>query len=82
MSENENRLIRCFASVFPGLTPEEIRATGVDTTGGWDSLSAVTLAAVVQEEFGLEIDAQVLPGLDSFAAFRSYLRQVNPAGES
>lgn len=73
MSEKENRLVRCFASVFPGLTPEEIRRTTADSTGDWDSLSAVKLAAVIQEEFELEIDPEVLPELDSFEAFKNYL---------
>jgi acyl carrier protein len=81
MSEQENRLIRCFASVFPGLTPEEIRATGAESSGVWDSLSAVTLAAVVQEEFNVEIDPEVLPQLDSFEAFQTYLCRLNLAGE-
>ena len=81
MSENENRLIRCFASVFPELTPDELRATNAESTGSWDSLSTVTLAAVIQEEFQLEIDPQVLPDLESFDAFRTYLDRVNPSGK-
>lgn len=81
MSENENRLIRCFASVFPGLTPEDLRVTSAESMGNWDSLSAVTLAAVIQEEFRVEIDLEALPDLDSFEAFRNYVRRLNPAGE-
>jgi len=81
MSEQENRLIRCFASVFPGLSVEELRSMNSESTGNWDSLSTVTLAAVVQEEFNLEIDPEVLPQLDSFAAFRTYLHRLSPAGE-
>src|SRR5258708_28388150 len=77
MSEQENRLIRCFASVFPWLTPEEIRAISAESAESWDSLSAVTLTAVVQEEFALDIDPEILPNLDSFDAFRKYLRQLN-----
>jgi acyl carrier protein len=81
MSENESRLIRCFASVFPDLTPEEIRLSSAESVGSWDSLSAVRLAAVIQEEFLVEIDEDVLPDLDSFGAFWSYLRGLNPADE-
>jgi acyl carrier protein len=81
MSEDENRLIRCFASVFPELTSEDIRVTTAESTGHWDSLSAVTLAAVIQEEFCVQIDPQVLPGLDSFEAFRIYLSQLSSANE-
>ena len=81
MSERENRLVRCFASVFPWLTPEEIRNLSAESAESWDSLSAVTLAAVVQEEFGVDIDPEILPNLDSFEAFRTYLRQLNLDGE-
>lgn len=76
MSELERRLITCFASVFPTLTEEEIRSASTESVGVWDSLSFVTLAAVVQEEFDLQIDLVVLPDLDSFHAFRDYLQSV------
>jgi acyl carrier protein len=81
MSENERRLIRCFGSVFPGLTYEDFLVNSAESNGNWDSLSAVTLAAVIQEEFRIEIGPQDLPGLDSFEACRSYIRRINPAGE-
>jgi acyl carrier protein len=81
MSEQENRLIRCFASVFPDLSVEELRSMNSESAGNWDSLSTVTLAAVVQEEFNLEIDPEVLPQLDSFAAFRACLHRLSPTGD-
>ena len=81
MREQENRLVRCFASVFPWLAPEEIRNLSAESAESWDSLSAVTLTAVVQEEFGLDIDPEILPDLDSFDAFRTYLRQMGQDGE-
>jgi acyl carrier protein len=81
MSENENRLIRCFESVFPDLTPDEIRLTSAESIGGWDSLSTVRLAAVIQEEFRVDIGPEVLPDLDSFEAFRTYLGGLTPSVE-
>ena len=78
MSDQENRLIGCFASVFPGLSAEEIRGTSAQSEGIWDSLSAVTLAAVIQEEFNLDIDPEILPELNSFESFRSYLTRMIP----
>jgi acyl carrier protein len=78
MSDQENRLIRCFASVFPGLSAEEIRGTCAQSEGIWDSLSAITLAAVIQEEFNLDIDPEILPELNSFEAFQSYLTRMIP----
>ena len=80
MCEQESRLVRCFASVFPWLTAEEIRNIDAESAENWDSLSAVTLGAVVQEEFGVDIDPEILPNLRSFDAFRMYLRQLNPGG--
>ena len=74
MSELENRLTICFASVFPALTEAEIPNASTESISVWDSLSFVTLAAVIQEEFNLEIDPEVLPNLDSFQAFRAYLQ--------
>jgi acyl carrier protein len=80
MSDQENRLTRCFASVFPYLSEQEIRTINSQSEGVWDSLAVVTLAAVIQEEFNLDIDSEVLPELTSFEAFRTYLTRMIPAG--
>jgi acyl carrier protein len=73
MRDQDERLIRCFESVFPALTKGEIEDASSDSVGVWDSLSAVTLVAVIQEEFNVEIEPDALPDLDSFRAFRDYL---------
>jgi len=75
-SELEDRLVRCFASVFPALSEDEIRAASADSSGVWDSLATVTLGAVIEEEFSVAIDPNVLPDLDSFKAFLACLRQA------
>jgi acyl carrier protein len=80
MSELESRLHRCFLSVFPALMPEEIKAASVLSLAEWDSLVSVTLAVVVQEEFGVEIDLLDLPELDSYEAFEAYLRRLTGRG--
>ena len=82
MSEQENRLIRCFASVFPALSPEEIRTINPESTSTWDSLATVTLASAVQDEFNVEIELDVLPELNSFAAFQSYLQRIQFSRET
>jgi acyl carrier protein len=69
--------MQCFRSVFPSLTLEEIRVANAESSGVWDSLTGVTLAAVVQEEFGVEIDPVHLSELDSFEAYRHYLRGLD-----
>ena len=75
MFDGADRLIRCFAAVFPTLSPEEIPNTSVESAGVWDSLATVTLAAVIQDEFSVEIDPSDLQELTSFGAFQTYLGQ-------
>ena len=74
MSEVDDRLTRCFASVFPALSPEELRNASVETVPAWDSLAAVTLVAVLEEEFAMQIDLMDLAELTSYQAVRSYLQ--------
>lgn len=80
MLDRDSRLLRCFESVFPGLTREEIYASSAEN-GAWDSLSLVTLVAVVQEEFGVEIASEELAKLDSFSAFGAYLERQLSTGK-
>jgi acyl carrier protein len=80
VSEQENRLIRCFAAVFPEVPSEEIRTLNSESAGDWNSLSIVTLTAVVEEEFKVEIEPDHIPELNSFEAFQNYLQRHNPSG--
>ena len=82
MSDLENRLLRCFCVAFPELTIEEILSNSSESEGTVDSLSGVTLAALVQEEFDVEIEAEILPQLDSFQAYLTYLSSLNPASRA
>jgi acyl carrier protein len=65
----EELLVRCFSSVFPALTLDEIHTVSSDTPGVWDSLATVTLIAVIEEEFGIQIEQARMRDLNSFAAF-------------
>lgn len=75
------RLLRCFSSVFADLSADEIRAASVESLGAWDSLSAVTLIAVLQQEFGLQIALADYPKLKSFQAVEAYIRSRNGAAQ-
>jgi len=70
---DDTRLMRCFVSVFPGAAHDEIRTARFDDISGWDSLRGVTLLAVLEEEFGLQIDLQELLDLETFDAVRQHL---------
>jgi acyl carrier protein len=75
MPELDDRLTRCFASVFPALSPVQIRAASVETVPEWDSLAAVTLIAVLEEEFNTSIDLMEMPELTSYQAVRDHLQR-------
>ena len=75
MPELDDRLTRCFASVFPALSPDQIHTASVETVPDWDSLAAVTLIAVLEEEFNTPIDLMEMPELTSYQAVRDYVEK-------
>jgi acyl carrier protein len=60
------RTIRCFEAVFPDVPHERLSRLSPETDPVWDSLATVTLVAVVEEEFGVELPIDELPQLTSF----------------
>ena len=76
MHDTYQRVIKCFLAVFPELTTEEIVKVTSDNTNNWDSLSLVTLLAVVQEEFEIEFDVDSIEG---GVSFESILARVTEA---
>jgi acyl carrier protein len=75
MPELDDRLTRCFASVFPALGRDQVREASVETVSAWDSLAAVTLIAVLEQEFDTQIDLMEMPELTSYQAVRDYLQR-------
>jgi len=75
LSDLDSRLAKCFSAVFPALDPGEIREASHETVPGWDSLAALRLVAVVEEEFGAQIDLAELTDMVSFASIRDYLQR-------
>jgi acyl carrier protein len=74
MHSLESRLADCFLAVFPTLDPAQVRTASLDTVAEWDSLAGLTLAAVVEEAFAIEIDGGDLVNLTSYSAVLEYLR--------
>jgi acyl carrier protein len=75
MPELDDRLTRCFASVFPDLGANQIRQASVESVLAWDSLAAVTLIAILEQEFDTQIDLMEMPELTSYHAVRDYLQR-------
>jgi acyl carrier protein len=74
MDDIEERLVRCFAAVFPTLSREDLPAATSANVSGWDSVASVTLFAMIEEEYGIEIDLQQLAEMVSFERILAYLR--------
>ena len=79
MTDLQDRLVRCFASVFPTLSEAEIRASDVVPLFDLDSLAGVTLVTLIDQEFGVNVDLPDLLELGSFEAISQFLRKPNPS---
>jgi acyl carrier protein len=77
MNDTQSRLIQCFSAVFSGLEEEEIPRVTRDNMARWDSLANFSLIAVMEEEFGIQIEANDVDRLVSFASILDYLQSRN-----
>jgi acyl carrier protein len=73
MDDLNRRLVKCFRLVFPELPEPDIPAASPDSLHAWDSVATITLINVVEDEFGIEVDLDLLPELNSFARIREYI---------
>jgi acyl carrier protein len=76
MDEMERRLATCFSAVLPELAPAEIGQASSSSVASWDSVATVTLLAVVEEEFGINIDEEDPARFDSFKNILTYLQEA------
>ena len=75
MSELDMRLSALFRATFPDLRTQNLRDVTRDSVAKWDSIAAVTLFALIEEEFGERFD------LEEAAEWTSYV-QIRDALES
>ncbi|MBI3680695.1 MAG: acyl carrier protein [Acidobacteria bacterium] len=73
MNDLQPRLVRCFQTVFPGLSESQARQATQAALENWDSVAAITLVTVIEEEFSTSVDLEELPELNSFEAIAAYL---------
>jgi acyl carrier protein len=77
MDDISTRLQRCFASVFPELTPNQILQASTSTVSKWDSLASITLISLVCEEFGVELNMDDFEQFTSYKSLMDYLSTKN-----
>jgi len=75
MTSTTNRLTNCFQTVFSDLRETEILNASQSSAGSWDSIGAITLMNVIEDEFGIQMDFDRLAELDSFERIQEYLTQ-------
>ena len=76
MNDYEARLVKCFSAVFNGLSEAELRAASTTNLATWDSIATVTLIALIEEEFKIEVDVDDLERLTSFDSVLGYLKSA------
>jgi len=75
MDEIAARLVTSFRTVFPALSDSDVQRASQASVAAWDSVAAITLVNVIEEEFGIEVDLDHLAELDSFSRILDYLRK-------
>lgn len=76
MENIEQRLVNVFETVFPELPEDRIRTASQDTVPAWDSVAAITLINVMEEEFGFQIDFDLAADLTSFPEILDYVNET------
>jgi hypothetical protein len=73
MNDLRQRLAQCFLLVFPDLEASLVYSASSSSVAAWDSMAAIILANVIEEEFRVKLDYDVLPELVSFDLILDYL---------
>ena len=74
MIDTRARVACCFLAVFPRLTNAELSAASIQTVEGWDSVASVTLVALIEEEFDIQIEPEAVENMMSYRSVVDYLQ--------
>jgi acyl carrier protein len=78
MDDTSRRLVTCFQTAFPDLPETQIQSAKQSDVKDWDSVAAITLVNVIEDEFAIEMDLDKLADLDSFEKIAAYLKKEHP----
>jgi acyl carrier protein len=73
MDNTEERLIKVFETAFPDLPADRIASATQETMQSWDSVAAITLMNLIEEEFAIQMDFEDLGELTSFEKILNYV---------
>ncbi len=73
MDNTEEKLIKVFETAFPDLPVDRVKSATQETTQNWDSVAAITLMNLIEEEFEIQMDFEDLGELTSFQKILTYV---------
>ncbi len=79
MNNARERLVNCFAAVFPKLSDEEIQNAAPEMVEDWDSVSNAMLISVIEEEFNTSIAVEEIEHLRSFESALRFIEKKRVA---
>lgn len=82
MTVIESKLVECMKTVFPAVSEEKLADASIENLEQWDSLSTVTIAALIEESFEIEIGPENLVKLTSFQNIASFLKELESKKET
>ncbi len=74
MDDIQTRLAKCFQIVFPDMPDSNVTAASQNSIAEWDSVAAITLLNVIEDEFHITMDLEMAAELDSFQRIEEYLQ--------
>jgi acyl carrier protein len=74
--EVREKLASCFRIVFPALPRDAVYMADQKALPAWDSVGAISLVNVIEEEFGILMDFEMLPQLTSFERVLDYVKSA------
>lgn len=74
MDDIQKRLTKCFQIIFPEMPDGNIADANQNSVPEWDSVAAITLLNVIEDEFHITMDLEMAAELDSFKHIEQYLQ--------
>lgn len=75
MHNSEQQLVKIFETVFPDLPSQAVPTASQDSTPNWDSVAAITLMNLIEEEFSIQMDFGEVAELTSFPKILEYVNE-------
>ncbi|HEX4020399.1 MAG TPA: acyl carrier protein [Acidobacteriaceae bacterium] len=75
MTEIESKLLECMKAVFPTIPEESLPDASVANLEQWDSLATVTIVALIEESFEIEVEPADLVKLTSIRNIVAFLKE-------